>query len=263
MVSLCLAAPLFCDDKKHLANMKVDILAIGVHPDDVELSCSGTLLRHIAQGKTVGLLDLTRGELGTRGTAEIRDQEAAAGAELLGAKFRWNLGLADGFFTYAPESIRPIIAAIRQCQPRIVLANAIADRHPDHGRAAKLVADACFYAGLVKIVTPDATGQPLERWRPQAVYHYIQDHNLRPDFVVDITPYMEKKMEVVYAFRSQFYLPGAAEYAQELSTPISGENFREFLYAKARAYGRECGFDFGEGFIASRTPGVEDLFDLS
>ncbi|TXB65603.1 bacillithiol biosynthesis deacetylase BshB1 [Phaeodactylibacter luteus] len=242
--------------------MKVDILAIGVHPDDVELSCSGTLLSHIEKGKTVGLLDLTRGELGTRGSAEIRDQEAADAAQLLGAKFRENLGMADGFFAYSEENIRKIIPVIRECRPEIVLCNALDDRHPDHGRAAKLTADACFYAGLAKIETRGKDGQLQERWRPSAVYHYIQDYNLKPDFVVDITPFMGRKLELVKAFRSQFYVPEATEYAEELNSPISSKSFMDFLSAKAAAYGRPAGFDYAEGFNVARTPGVRSLFEL-
>lgn len=242
--------------------MKVDILAIGVHPDDVELACSGTLLKHIEAGKTVGLLDLTRGELGTRGTAEIRDQEATASAQLMGALFRKNLGMADGLFQYDPANIKAIIRIIRMHQPSIVLANAISDRHPDHGRAAKLTADACYYAGLAKIETIDDEGQLQERWRPDAVYHYVQDYNLKPDFVVDITEYVEKKMELVKTFSSQFHVPTATEYAQELSSPISGADFMAFLLAKARTYGRPAGFEFGEGYTVGRTIGVNNLFDL-
>ena len=242
--------------------MKLDILAIGVHPDDVELSCAGTLLSHIANGKTVGLLDLTRGELGTRGTAEIRDLEAAESARLMGASVRVNLDMADGFFQYTPENIRKIIAVIRTYQPEIVLANALDDRHPDHGRSAKLEADACFYSGLAKIETFDADGQPQERWRPKAVYHYIQDRNLQPDFVVDITPYIEKKIELVLSFRSQFFLPTAGEFAKELSTPISGADFLEFLKAKGRSLGRDANFEYAEGYNVARTPGVKNLFDL-
>jgi bacillithiol biosynthesis deacetylase BshB1 len=242
--------------------MKVDILAIGVHPDDVELACSGTLLKHIEAGKTVGLLDLTRGELGTRGTAEIRDQEATASAQLMGALFRKNLGMADGLFQYGPANIKAIIRIIRMHQPSIVLANAISDRHPDHGRAAKLTADACYYAGLAKIETIDDDGQAQERWRPDAVYHYVQDYNLKPDFVVDITEYVEKKMELVKTFSSQFHVPTATEYAQELSSPISGADFMAFLLAKARTYGRPAGFEFGEGYTVGRTIGVNNLFDL-
>ncbi|PHN01173.1 bacillithiol biosynthesis deacetylase BshB1 [Flavilitoribacter nigricans] len=241
---------------------KVDILAIGVHPDDVELSCSGTLLKHIAQGKTVGLLDLTRGELGTRGSAEIRDTEAANAAELMGAAFRVNLEMADGFFQYTKENIIRIAEVIRSCQPKIVLANAVHDRHPDHGRAAKLISDACFFSGLQKITTYDAQGQPHDRWRPDAVYHYIQDRNLKPDFVVDISDFIDKKVELILAYRSQFYLPDAEEYAEELDSPISGKDFLDFLKSKAAAYGRDAGFTFAEGFTVERTPGVLDLFDL-
>lgn len=241
---------------------KVDILAIGVHPDDVELSCSGTLLRHIDQGKTVGLLDLTRGELGTRGSAEIRDREALNAAQLMGAVFRHNLAMEDGFFQHNKENLIRIAQVIRTCQPTIILANALRDRHPDHGRAAQLISDACFFSGLQKIVTYDDQGQPQERWRPDAVYHYIQDRNLKPDFVVDISAFIEKKEELILAFRSQFYLPDAEEYSQELSSPISGKDFLDFLKAKAATFGRDAGFAFAEGFNVERTPGVKDLFDL-
>ncbi|MCB0614395.1 MAG: bacillithiol biosynthesis deacetylase BshB1 [Phaeodactylibacter sp.] len=242
--------------------MKIDILAIGVHPDDIELSCSGTLLRHISQGKAVGLLDLTQGELGTRGSAGLRLEEAAIAAGLMGAAFRKNLGMADGFFSYNRENIIKIIEVIREHQPEIVLANAVSDRHPDHGRAAKLIADACFYSGLVKIPTAGNNGAPHERWRPRALYHYIQDHNLKPDFVVDITPYMDKKIELAQAFRSQVFVPGAEEYEKELKSAISGEDFIDFLRAKARTYGRDAGFEYAEGFNVARTPGVNDLFSL-
>ena len=245
-----------------MANVKIDILAIGVHPDDVELSCSGTLLRHIDLDRTVGLLDLTRGELGTRGTPAIRAAEAEEAARMLGAQFRWNLGLADGFFNYEKDSILAIIRAIRACRPEIVLCNALSDRHPDHGRAAKLIADACFFSGLVKIETADKEGNPQPHWRPKAVYHYIQDRQLDPDFVVDITDYIDRKMEVVLAFRSQFFNPDAEEYERELQTPISGKSFLDFLQAKAAVFGRPAGFDYAEGYQVARTPGVLDLFDL-
>jgi len=241
---------------------KVDILAIGVHPDDVELACNGTLLRHLAAGKTVGLVDLTQGELGTRGSAAIRSVEAARAATLLGASFRWNLGMADGFFAPTPENTRKIIGAIRACQPTIVLANALSDRHPDHGRAAKLVADACFYSGLSKIETTNEAGETQAKWRPQALYHYIQDHNLTPDFVVDITDFIDRKMDIIMAFGSQFHNPTATEYAQEESTPISGTQFMDFLRAKAATYGRIAGYDYGEGFNVARIPGVKSFFDL-
>ncbi len=241
---------------------KVDILAIGVHPDDVELSCSGTLLRHIDQGKTVGLLDLTRGELGTRGNAEIRTAEANEAAQLMGAAFRVNADMADGFFQYEKENLLKIIRVIRACQPEIVLANAINDRHPDHGRAAKLTADACYFAGLTKIETLDLDGKNQERWRPNAVYHYIQDYTLKADFVVDISPYINQKFELIKTFRSQFYLPEASEYEEELQSPISSKQFMEFLRAKTATYGRAAGFDHAEGFIVNRTIGIKNLFEL-
>ncbi len=237
--------------------MKVDILAIGVHPDDVELSCSGTLLRHIDQGKTVGLLDLTRGELGSRGSAELRDVEAANSALKMGAIFRKNLCMADGFIQYSQENLLKIIEIIRWCQPEIVLCNAPDDRHPDHGRSSKLEADACFYAGLLKIQTR-LDGMPQQHWRPKAVYHYIQDKDLVPSFVVDITPYYGKKMESIFAFKTQFFDPDD----KGPQTPISGKDFIHFMDAKMRVFGRSIQVEFAEGFICSRTPGVKDLFDL-
>lgn len=242
--------------------MKVDILAIGVHPDDVELSSSGTLLRHIDLGYTVGLLDLTRGELGTRGSGAIRTVESAKAAQKMGAKFRENLDLPDGFMQYGEESIRKIMAVIRRCQPEIVLANALGDRHPDHGRAAKIVADACFYSGLMKIETLDDNGQPQERWRPKAIYHYIQDQNRKPDFVVDISGYLTKKMELIRCYASQFDDHKEGEFSKEAKTPISGADFMAFIEAKGRSLGREAGYEFAEGFEVARYPGVEDLFDL-
>ena len=174
--------------------MKIDILAIGIHPDDIELSCGGTLLHHIQQGKKVGLLDLSMGELGTRGNAETRMKEAATASQLLGV----NLEMADGFFQYEPENVLKIVEILRFLQPEIVLANAVSDRHPDHGRAAKLTADACFYSGLRRIET-EWEDHPQAPWRPKVVYHYIQDHNLKPDFVVDIASHMDRKMEEVQA----------------------------------------------------------------
>ncbi len=239
--------------------MKLDILAIGVHPDDIELSCSGTLLHHISLGHKVGLLDLTRGELGSRGTAETRDEEAADSARIMGALVRENLRMADGFFTHNEENMRSIARIIRKYQPEIVLANALSDRHPDHGRAAKLVNDACFISGLLKVETMGEDGKPQQHWRPKALYHYIQDHNLEPDFVVDISPYIDKKEELILAFKTQFYTPGQ----KGPKTPISGKDFFDFLRAKARTYGRHAGYDYGEGFNVSRVPGLRDLFDLN
>lgn len=237
--------------------MKVDILAIGIHPDDIELSCGGTLLHHIKQGKKVGLLDLSMGELGTRGDAETRMKEAAAASQLLGASVRANLEMADGFFQNEPENVLKIVEVLRFLQPDIVLANAVSDRHPDHGRAAKLTADACFYSGLRRIET-EWEDEPQQAWRPKAVYHYIQDHNLKPDFVMDITPYMDKKMEVIKSYRSQFYDPSS----EEPKTPISGKDFLDFIRSKGAVYGRAAGFEYGEGFTVARTLGVRNLFDL-
>lgn len=232
--------------------MKVDILAVGVHPDDVELSCAGTLLRHVAAGKTVGILDLTAGEMGTRGTPELRRQEAEKAAKIIGAEFREIMDLRDGFFTDSETEMTEIIKRIRKYRPEIVLCNAVADRHPDHGRSAKLVADACFYSGLRKI----ETGQ--EAWRPKAVYHYVQDRYMIPDFVVDVTPFVEKKIEAILAFASQFYDPNS----KEPMTPIAGESFMEVVKAKMRIHGRDIQADFAEGFITARTMGVDDLFSL-
>lgn len=238
--------------------MQIDILAIGVHPDDIELACSGTLLHHIALGHKVALLDLTRGELGTRGSAQLRTKEANAAAALMGAEVRYNLDLADGFFQNNSDSVLALIAQIRRFCPRIVLANAINDRHPDHGRAAKLIADACFYAGLAKIET-QWQGEIQTAHRPANLYHYIQDYNLPADFVFDISPYMDKKIELVGCFSSQFYDPNSSEP----KTPISGLDFMEFVRAKARTYARPAGFDYAEGFTVPRNIGVRNLFDLS
>ncbi|MFT4663544.1 MAG: bacillithiol biosynthesis deacetylase BshB1 [Polaribacter sp.] len=238
--------------------MKLDILAIGVHPDDVELSCSGTLLRHIAEGKKVGLLDLTRGELGTRGSAEIRDEEAANSAKLMGALVRENLGMADGFFQNDKANQLKIIQILRKYQPEIVLANATNDRHPDHGRAAKLTHDACFLAGLVKVETLDGDGNLQDRWRPKAVYHYIQDYDLKPDFVVDITDFMDKKIELIQTFKSQFYNPDS----KEPESPISTKAFLDSVIGKNRGFGRPAGTEFAEGFNVVRPMMVKDLFDL-
>ncbi len=238
--------------------IKLDILAVGVHPDDVELSCSGTLLKHQAQGKIVGLLDLTQGELGTRGNATIRLQEATVAAQLMGNVVRETLDIGDGFFTQNEKNLKAIIKVIRKYQPEIVLANAIHDRHPDHGRAAKLTADACFLSGLIKVKTKDEQGKLQTAWRPKALYHYIQDFNLTPDFVVDISPYIEKKMDLILAYKSQFYNPDSSEP----NTPISGKAFLDFIYAKNKSLGRVIGADYAEGFNVSRTIGVENLFDL-
>ncbi|OAV45004.1 bacillithiol biosynthesis deacetylase BshB1 [Lewinella sp. 4G2] len=242
--------------------MHVDILAIGVHPDDVELSASGTLLKHIELGYSVGLLDLTRGELGSRGSAAIRTREANEAAVKMGASFRENLDMPDGFMQYSQENLLKIIQVIRRCTPSIVLTNALADRHPDHGRAAKLTADACYYSGLIKIETLDDAGKPQDKFRPDNVYHYIQDRNRKPDFVVDITGHLDKKMEVIRCYESQFDDHKAGPYAEEVKTPISGKDFLDFVESKALHFGREANFQHAEGFEVSRYPGVTNLFDL-
>ena len=238
--------------------MKVDILAIGVHPDDVELCCSGTILSHIALGYSVGILDLTKGELGTRGNATIRLREAKKAASILGVRFRENLGLSDGFFINNRTSQIKIIEAIRKHKPDIVLANAISDRHPDHGRSAKLVADATFLSGLVKIDTYDENGNLQDRWRPKQVFHYIQDHYIRPDFIVNITPFAEKKFESILAYKSQFYDPNS----KEPSSPISSANFLEFIESRSREFGRLINADFGEGFTCNIPIHVKDIMQL-
>lgn len=239
--------------------MKTDILAIGVHPDDIELSCSGTLFKHLDLGYKIALCDLTQGELGTRGSAELRLQESERARKIFGEDvLRVNLGMADGFFTIDRDHIIPIIRVIRQFQPEIVLCNAITDRHPDHGRAAKLVSEACFYSGLIRIETKNESGDIQKAWRPKVLYHYIQDRNIKADFTVDTTGYMDKKIEVIMAYSSQFYDPDAIGP----QTPISTPGFYEYIKAKDRSYGREMGVDFAEGFNVERRIGVNNLFDL-
>lgn len=237
--------------------MKVDILAFGAHPDDVELGAAGTLAKEISLGKTVGIIDLTQGELGTRGSAEIRLQEAAKAKEVLGAKVRENLKFRDGFFLNDEAHQRAIIEKIRQYQPEIVLCNAIDDRHIDHGKGSKLVSDACFLSGLRRIET-SFEGEVQTAWRPKVVYHYIQWKNLTPDFVVDITGFMDTKVAAVLAYSSQFY----DSNSNEPTTPISDKNFLDSVTYRARDLGRLIGTDFAEGFICERVPAVENLFNL-
>lgn len=238
--------------------MKLDILAIGVHPDDVELSCAGTLLKHIALGKKCGILDLTCGELGTRGSGELRLIEAENSAKILGVSVRDNLKMADGRFKNDDVHQIEIIKKIREYQPEIVLCNAVSDRHPDHGRAAALVSEACFYSGLLRIET-ELNGNKQQHWRPKAVYHYIQDRQLKPDFVVDITDYCEKKMDAIKAFKSQFYNPTS----NEVESPISVKHFLNQVEGKMRVFGRDAGYEFAEGFTVERTIGVNNMFDIS
>jgi bacillithiol biosynthesis deacetylase BshB1 len=222
----------------------VDILAIGVHPDDIELSCSGTLIKHIQNGHSVGLLDLTKGELGTRGNAAIRTQEAMNAAEMLGAQFRMQLDLPDGFFISDETSIRKIIHVIRSAQPKLILANAISDRHPDHGRSSSLVSDAAFYSGLQKIISFDAEGNEQNRWRPSQIFFYIQDHQLEPDIIFDISDVIDKKLQLIQCFNSQFYNPDSAEP----DSPISGKDFFEVIKAKNKTFGRAINVQYAEGF---------------
>lgn len=230
--------------------IKLDILAFAAHPDDVELSCSGTLFHHIAMGKKVGIIDLTRGELGTRGSAELRDLEAANSSKIMGVHTRENLGMADGFFEDNKENQLKIIEMVRKYQPELVLANAVNDRHIDHGRAAELVHKACFLSGLAKIETGD-----LKAWRPKKVMHYIQDYFMQPDAVVDITPWFEKKKECILAFSSQFYNPES----KEPETPISSASFFQFLEARSREMGRLIGVEYGEGFVSKTPLHLKDL----
>ena len=237
--------------------MKLDILAVGAHPDDVELSCGATLAKEIANGKKVGVLDLTRGELGTRGSAETRAQEAADAAKILGVAVRENLDLGDGFFRNDRESQLKIIEVLRKYKPEIVICNAVGDRHIDHGRGSTLTSDACFLSGLVKIETK-MNGKDQEKWRPKNVYHYIQWHNLKPDFVVDVTGFMDKKKEAVLAYKSQFF----DEKNNKWNTPISSLNFKESVGYRARDLGRLIGTEYGEGFTVERHPAVNSIFDL-
>ena len=237
--------------------MKLDILAIGAHPDDVELGCGATIAKEIANGKKVGILDLTRGELGTRGSAEIRDEEAAAAAKILGVAVRENLALADGFFVNDKESQLKIIEVIRKYQPEIVLCNAITDRHIDHGKGSKLASDACFLSGLKKIET-SVDGKSQEKWRPKTVYHYIQWQHIEPDVVVDVSGFIDKKCEAVFAYSSQFHDPNN----KDGDTPISSETFKESINYRSRDLGRLIGTEYGEGFTVERYPAVDSLFDL-
>lgn len=239
---------------------KVDILVIAAHPDDAELACSGTILKHIQLGRKVAVLDLTRGELGTRGTPEIRAQESAAATKILGLHARVNAGFADGFFESDKEHCLKLIEYIRLFQPEIVLCNAIDDRHPDHGKAAELASRACFLSGLMKIET-FAEGRLQEAWRPKNVYHYIQDKYIQPDFVVDISAFWDKKMECILAFKSQFYSSDISNN-EEPQTYISGKSFLKFIESRARELGHSIGVEYGEGFTKEKQVGVTDLFNL-
>ncbi len=237
--------------------MKLDILAFGAHPDDVELSCGATLAKEIKAGKKVGIIDLTRGELGTRGSAAIRDQEAIAAKDILGVHVRENLNFSDGFFINDKEHQLEIIKTIRKYQPEIVLCNAIDDRHIDHPKGSKLVSDACFLSGLLKIVT-SIEGVEQNKWRPKQVYHYIQWKNIEPDFVVDVTGFLETKIAAVKAYTSQFYDPSS----KEAETPITSKNFIDSIQYRAQDLGRLIGVEAAEGYTVERYVAVRSLQDL-
>ena len=237
--------------------MKVDILAIGSHPDDVELGCSGTIAKEISNGKRVGIIDLTRGELGTRGSAEIREKEANQAAEILKVSFRVNLNFKDGFFKNDEEHQLKLIQVIRKYRPDFILCNAPDDRHIDHPKGAKLVVDACFLSGLEKIEST-LEGNKQEPWRPNNIYHYIQWKSLKPDFIVDISNHFKTKIKSVKAFKSQFYNGNETVH----NTPISTKNFLDSIEYRARDLGRLTNVDYGEGFIAARIPLVENISEL-
>ena len=237
--------------------MKVDILAFGAHPDDIELGAGATIAKEVANGKKVAIIDLTKGELGTRGTEHTRKAEAEDAKNILGVTARENLGFADGFFTNDKQHQLEIIKMIRKYQPEIVLCNAIDDRHIDHGKASKLVSDACFLSGLIKIET-EINGQTQEKWRPKQVYHYIQWKNIEPDFVVDVSEFIYIKMESVLAYKTQFYNPDS----NEPQTPISSKNFTDSIIYRARDLGRLINSEYAEGFTVERFAAVNSLFDL-
>lgn len=237
--------------------MKLDILAFGSHPDDVELGCSGTLAKEVSLGKKVGIIDLTRGELGTRGSAEIRDKEAKNAAKILGVSVRENLEFRDGFFVNDEKHQLEIIKMIRKYRPNVVLCNAIEDRHIDHGKGSKVVSDACFLSGLIKVET-DLGGVSQEAWRPKVVYHYIQWKNIEPDFAVDISGFMDIKMESVLAYGTQFYDPNSKEPV----TPITSKNFLDSIKYRAQDLGRLVGVEYAEGFTAERYLAVNSLENL-
>ena len=237
--------------------MKLDILAFGAHPDDVELGCSGTIAKEIALGKKVGIIDLTRGELGTRGSKEIRDEESKKASEILGISIRENLNMRDGFFVNDEKHQMEIIKIIRKYRPEIVLCNAIEDRHIDHGKGSQLVSDSCFLSGLRKIET-SYEGIKQEAWRPKAVYHYMQWKHIEPDFVVDISDHIEKKKESILAYKSQFY----SEDSKEPITPIATKTFLESIHYRSQDFGRIIGVEYAEGFTTERYLGVDSISDL-
>jgi bacillithiol biosynthesis deacetylase BshB1 len=237
--------------------MKLDLLVFGAHPDDAEMTCGGTICKLVAEGKKVGIVDLTRGEMGTRGTPETRASEAADAARIMGISARENLAFRDGFFVNDEAHQLQIVRMLRKYRPELVLANAIRDRHPDHGKGAAVVRDAIFVSGLRKIETI-LDGVPQEPWRPRKLFHYIQDRFIHPDFIVDISGYFEQRKEAISAYRSQFYNPGSGGP----ETYISTKTFWDFLEARARDFGHMAGFAFGEGFTSENPPGLHSPFDI-
>ncbi len=240
-----------------MAHQKLDILAFAAHPDDAELACSGTLIKHIKQGLKVGIVDLTQGDLGTRGSIEIREQEAAASSAIMGLTARENLKMADGFFTESDENLKRIIYAIRKYQPEVILVNAISDRHPDHGRGSQIVSRANFLSGLVRIETKD-NGVIQMPWRPKNIYHYIQFRYIKPDFVVDISDEWETKLKSIKAFKSQFHDPNS----DEPETLIASSKFIKYIEARAIEFGASIEVEYGEGFTVEKPLGVDNLISL-
>jgi len=240
-----------------MESMKLDILAISAHPDDIELSCSGTLIAHKSLGYTTGILDLTEGEMSTRGTPEIRQKESVEASQIMGISIRENLGLSDAKFDLSFENQLRVIKVLRKYRPEIILANAPYDRHPDHVRAAQLIEEAVFKSGLVKIETED-NGESQLPWRPQKVYHYIQSVSLEPDFICDISAHMEQKMAAIRVFKSQFFDPKS----NEPDTYISNPDFLKLIEARSREWGHRIGVSYGEGFVQRQSLGVKSLFDL-
>jgi bacillithiol biosynthesis deacetylase BshB1 len=237
--------------------MKLDILAIGVHPDDVELGCSGTLINEIKAGKKAGIVDMTQGELGTRGTIDTRYQESAAAAKIMGIAVRENLKMRDGFFENNEESKLKLISAVRKYQPSIVIGNVLHDRHPDHGRAGNLIAEACFLAGLSKIETKDDKGNQQSRWRPTYVLHYIQDWYHEPDILIDISDVFEQRMKAIEAYSTQFHSSTSGNEGPQ--TYISTPDFLESVIARARMFGKRIGVKYAEGFISEKKIGIRTL----
>ena len=238
--------------------MKIDILAFGAHPDDVELGCGGTLHKAVINGKTVGIIDLTKGELGTRGDIKTREIEALNAAKVLGSSFRENLEMSDGFLTNSKENQLLIIESIRKYKPEIVFCNSFEDRHPDHSKACQLVRESCFLSGLVKIITKDKDGNSQKFWRPRSVYSYIQWKSLKPEFVVDISSTIDTKISAVECYKSQFYNPSI----NEINTPISTKNFIKSVRYRAADLGRLTNLDYAEGFISDRLIALDSIFDL-